>query len=90
LRKLQGMVEPELAYAHALGAILNRQVPSVHGRTDYVPVALSRGSGGAMEASPIFGKSGAISILARADGYLVIPEHVEGLDAGAEVSVFLF
>jgi len=55
-----------------------------------VPVVLSRGSGGAMEASPIFGKSGAISILARADGYVVIAEHVEGLDRGAEVSVFLF
>ncbi len=90
LRKLQGMMETELAQACALEAILNRQVPSVHGRTDYVPVALSRGSGGAMVASPIFGKSGAISILARADGYVVIAEHVEGLDRGAEVSVFLF
>ncbi len=90
LRKLQGMMETELAHEAPLGAILNRQVPSVHGRTDYVPVALSRGSRGAMEASPIFGKSGAISILARADGYLIIPEHVEGLDQGAEVFVFLF
>ncbi len=90
LRKLQGMVGPELAHARALGAILNRQLPSLHGRTDYMPVALSRGSGGAMEASPIFGKSGAISILARADGYVIIPEHVEGLDPGTEVSVFLF
>ena len=90
LRKLQGMVGTEPAHARALRAVLNRQIPSVHGRTDYVPVALSRGSGGAMEASPIFGKSGAINILARADGYVVIGEHVEGLDRGAEVSVFLF
>ena len=88
LRKLQGMMETEPAYA--LKAILNRQLPSVHGRTDYMPVVLSRGSGGVMEASPIFGKSGAISILARADGYVVIAQHVEGLDCGAEVSVFLF
>ena len=90
LQKLQGMMEPELAHTCALRAILNRQLPSVHGRTDYVPVALSRGSGGAMEASPIFGKSGEISILARANGYVVIAEHVEGLNRGAEVSVFLF
>jgi molybdopterin molybdotransferase len=90
LRKLQGMMETEIARTCALSAILNRQIPSVHGRTDYVPVALSRGSGGAMEASPIFGKSGAIGILAHADGYVVIAEHVEGLDRGAEVSVFLF
>jgi molybdopterin molybdotransferase len=84
------MMEPEFAPTCALRAILNRQIPSVHGRTDYVPVALSQVSGGAIEASPIFGKSGAISILARADGYVVIAEHVEGLDSGAEVSVFLF
>jgi molybdopterin molybdotransferase len=84
------MIETEPVYARALRATLNRQLPSVHGRTEYVPVALSRGSGGAMEASPIFGKSGAISILARADGYVVIAEHVEGLARGAEVSVFLF
>jgi molybdopterin molybdotransferase len=43
-----------------------------------------------MEASPIFGKSGAISILSRADGYIVVPEHVEGLAAGSEVFVFPF
>jgi molybdopterin molybdotransferase len=90
LRKLQGMMETEFADARAIRAVLNRQLPSVHGRTDYVPVALSRGRGGATEASPVFGKSGAISVLARADGYVVIPEHVEGLDPGAEVSVFLF
>jgi molybdopterin molybdotransferase len=90
LRKLQGAAETELAYKRSIRAILNHQLPSVHGKTDYVPVSLSHGKRGAAEASPIFGKSGAISILARADGYIVIPEHVEGLDQGAEVSVFLF
>jgi molybdopterin molybdotransferase len=74
----------------AVRAVLNRQLPSVHGRTDYVPVSLSSGTGGAKEASPIFGKSGAISILVRADGYVVVPEHVEGLAMGTEVSVFPF
>jgi len=90
LQKLQGKMEAEFTHAGTLGATLNRQIPSVHGRTDYVPVCLSRGSGGVTTASPIFGKSGAIGILARADGYVVIPEHVEGLDSGTEVSVFLF
>ncbi len=90
LWKLQGMTETELPPARTLRAILNRQLPSVHGRTDYFPVSLSRGTGGDPEASPVFGKSGAISILTRADGYVVIPEHVEGLDPGTEVSVFLF
>jgi len=88
LHRLQGMTETEPA--RSIRAVLNRQLPSVHGRTDYVPVSLSGGKGGSDEASPIFGKSGAISVLARADGYVVIPEHVEGLDAGSVVSVFPF
>ncbi len=90
LWKLQGMTQTELPPARTLRAVLNRQIPSVHGRTDYFPVSLSRGTGGDPDASPIFGKSGAIGILARADGYVIIPEHVEGLDPGAEVLVFLF
>ena len=90
LWKLQGMMETEFPQTRTLTAMLNRQIPSVHGRTDYVPVSLSWGSGDTTEASPIFGKSGAISILAHADGYVIIPEHVEGLDTGIEVSVFLF
>jgi molybdopterin molybdotransferase len=118
LQKLQGMPQTEAAHARSIRAVLSRQVPSVHGRTDYVPVALGppaesaarpqdgqpgfaasppRGSGKygrshtpLVKATPIFGKSGAISILARADGYVVIEENVEGLEAGAEVSVFLF
>ena len=90
LWKLQGMTQTELPPGRTLRAVLNRQIPSVHGRTDYFPVSLSRGTGGDPEASPIFGKSGAIGILARADGYVIIPEHVEGLDPGAEVLVFLF
>ena len=88
LQRLQGMTEDEPS--PSARAVLNRQLPSVHGRTDYVPVSLSGGSGGVEEASPIFGKSGAISILARANGYIVIPEHVEGLDKGSMVSVFPF
>ncbi len=88
LQRLQGLTETERG--QAIRAILGQQLPSVHGRTDYVPVTLSRGSGGDDEASPIFGKSGAISILARADGFVVIPEHVEGLDQGSEVIVFPF
>jgi molybdopterin molybdotransferase len=88
LHRLQGMTETEPA--RSIRAVLNRQLPSVHGRTDYVPVSLSRGKEGAEQASPIFGKSGAISVLARADGYVIIAEHVEGLDAGSVVSVFPF
>lgn len=70
-------------------AVLDRRLPSVHGRTDYVPVVLSAHASG-HTATPVFGKSSMISTLARADGFLVIPEHVEGLEQGTEVLVHLF
>ncbi len=70
-------------------ASLDRQIPSVHGRTDYVPVALSR-EAEMFRATPLFGKSAMIGVLARSDGYLIIPTHVEGLDEGAEVAVHPF
>jgi molybdopterin molybdotransferase len=69
--------------------VLSRQLPSVQGRTDYIPVILSRDET-PHQAIPLFGKSAMISILARADGYVVIPEHVEGLDSGTGVEVHLF
>ncbi len=77
------------APVRVLQATLNRQLPSVHGRTDYIPVFLTPGKGDMPEATPIFGKSGAISILARADGFVIIPEHVEGIDSGTTVDVLL-
>ena len=92
IARLQGLAPASSAarMARAVPAVINRQIPSVHGRTDYFPVILSPGTDGRKEATPVFGKSGAISILARADGYIIVPEHVEGLDLGAEVQVFPF
>ncbi|MCU0588695.1 MAG: molybdopterin molybdotransferase MoeA [Syntrophobacteraceae bacterium] len=73
----------------AVPAVLSRPIPSVQGRTDLFPVVLSSGEY-PPRATPLFGKSAMISILARADGYIVIPEHAEGLDSGARVDVHLF
>jgi len=41
-------------------------------------------------AEPIFGSSALLSVLTRADGYLVIPEPATGLDGGSEVEVVLY
>lgn len=70
-------------------AVLSRPLPSVQGRTDLFPVVLSSHENPPL-ATPLFGKSAMISTLSRADGYVIIPEHVEGLDAGAGVEVHLF
>ncbi len=92
IERLQGRSAGASAGIGAGGfrAVLNRRLPSVHGRTDFVPVSISTQADGPPEAVPVFGKSGAISILARADGYVIVPEHVEGYDRGTEVVVYPF
>jgi molybdopterin molybdotransferase len=91
LAVLQGMSGIDLTRepGHALYGTLTSQLPSVHGRTDYFPVALSREEEELL-VKPIFGKSAMISVLGRADGYVVVPAHVEGLDQGSRVRVCLF
>ena len=66
-------------------ATLTRQVPSEAGRLDVVQVRLD-GS----RAEPLFGASALLSVLVRADGYLIVSEPATGLDAGALVSVTLY
>ena len=64
---------------------LGRDLPSAAGRLDVVQVALEEGV-----ATPLFGSSALLSILARADGHLTVPEAATGLPAGAEVEVTLY
>jgi len=87
-----------LATRPRVRARLARDVTSTPGREDYVRVRLGDDSTGAdafaddtlVIATPIRGKSGAISTIARADGLLRIPRSSEGLAAGSEVEVLLF
>ena len=65
-------------------ARLARDLPSAAGRLDVVQVRLAGG-----EAEPLFGKSALLSMLAAADGYVVVPEPATGLPAGADVDVVL-
>jgi molybdopterin molybdotransferase len=66
-------------------ASLARDVPSEAGRRDVVQVQLNGG-----QAEPLFGASALLSVLTRADGYLVVAEPATGLDAGADVSVTIY
>ena len=91
LAVLQGMAGTDLDQdlGSTLFGILANQLPSVHGRTDYAPVTLIS-DGDSVLVKPIFGKSAMISVLGRADGFVVVPAHVEGLDQGSRVRVYLF
>jgi molybdopterin molybdotransferase len=66
-------------------ARLSRDLASASGRLDVVQVALADGV-----ATPLFGPSALLSVLTRADGYVVVPEPATGLDAGREVEVILY
>ncbi|MFN2494702.1 MAG: gephyrin-like molybdotransferase Glp [Pseudonocardiaceae bacterium] len=66
-------------------AVLARDVPSEAGRLDVVQVQLA-----GTQARPLFGASALLSVLTRADGFLVVPEPATGLPAGTEVSVTLY
>ena len=72
-------------------AITEQQIPSAIGREEYVRVRLTpQGKGGLPLASPVYGKSGLLSPLVRADGLLPIDRDSEGLDRGTESTVILF
>ncbi|MHA6630516.1 molybdopterin-binding protein [Pseudonocardia sichuanensis] len=66
-------------------ARLARDLPSAAGRLDVVQVVVRDGL-----AEPVFGPSALLSVLTRADGFLVVPEPATGLDAGVEVEVTLY
>lgn len=60
-------------------------ISSNHGREEMLCVKLTEEG-----AMPLYGKSGVISLLSEADGYIIIDRNCEGLKAGNETEVFLF
>jgi molybdopterin molybdotransferase len=89
LAYLQGRPLERTPSAGRLQANLLASVHSAQGREEYVRVRLERGAG-LPGARPVFGKSGMLSTLVKADGYVVVPIHAEGIAAGETVDVFLF
>ena len=73
----------------AIEAYLARNVPSREGRMDFVRVRLHF-SDDRLTATPVPGKSGMISAMVRAHGYICIAQDCEGLYKGDRVKVHLF
>jgi molybdopterin molybdotransferase len=63
--------------------------PSNNGREEFLPVEL-KNIDGKLYANPVFGKSGLITLLTSANGYIHISRGSEGIDRGNEVEVVLF
>jgi molybdopterin molybdotransferase len=83
VRMVGGCTEPPPE--PSVRARLTRDLPSAAGRVDVVQVRLE-----GENAEPLFGSSSLLSILAAADGYLIVPEAATGLGAGSEVEVMLY
>lgn len=68
---------------------ITANIASQAGRDDFIPVQLINDQKGKL-AQPLLGKSGLMSILALADGYIHIPYEKQGLEAGEIVRVNMF
>ena len=86
VRKLMG--QENVGEKFSIPAFLNRNVASVPGRDDFIPVQLSKEEGQYV-ATPILGKSGMIRIIAEADGLIQIPADKSGIYYGETVEVLL-
>jgi len=81
LRVTAGLPPRELRQVRARMAA---RVVSSSGREQFLTVRLEDGL-----AYPVFKKSGAITSMARADGYIVIPVNADTVEEGEEVTVTL-
>ena len=72
-------------------AFVGEKMFSARGRRTFIMVTLKREDSGRLVAYPVpKGLSGAITTLAKADGYVEVPESRQFLDLGEEVTVHLF
>ncbi len=68
-----------------LTAEITESISSNHGREELIPVILKQ-----EKAQPLFFKSGLVSLLSCADGYIIIPRNKEGVFKNEKVTVHLF
>lgn len=74
----------------AVNAILTRRIPNVVGYNSVIRVSVIR-QGDSLYAEPYMLRgSGVISSLLRTDGYLIIPEDIEGFEKDTVVKVYLY
>ncbi len=88
VRRMQGFRDRRHLGLPVVTARISRNYPSRPGREEYLRVRLREDDEG-LVAEPVFGKSGLIFPLARADGLMVIERDSEGLYMGDEAEVML-
>ncbi len=87
MQKMIG-AEPKSPYPQ-VRAVLRRKIPSELGRRDFVRVKVTCED--KVYAEPISTSgAGMISTMVKADGFVVVPENVEGIAEDAEVWVYIY
>ena len=89
IKRLSGLIEEKSLPSPVVQAVLGRNVHSAPGRRDVVRVQLTQVNE-KLTAMPVLGKSGSISTLSRAHGFLIIEEPLQGLTEDTEVEVYLY
>ena len=88
LVKLAGRPEEELPKLRAVAA---KKIFSARGRRTFIMVNVTSDKTGKLIVKPVpTGLSGAITTLAKADGFVEISEKQQFIDAGTEIDVYLF
>ena len=64
--------------------ILAENIPSNHGREEFICIKLNKNN----EIVPLHTKSGIISVLSEAEGFVKIPRNAEGLNKGTAMDVY--
>ena len=89
LRYLQGGELGKGPLGHRIQAVLATSIHSTIGLEEFVRVRLEEQADGMLAAHPVFGKSGMLSTMVKANGMILIPMNVEGFSRGEIVQAVL-
>lgn len=87
LQYLQGGRMEKGPLGHRMQAELATSIDSTIGLEEYVRVRIEETKEAGFVAYPVFGKSGMLSTMVKADGIVLVPMNAEGLSKGKAVQV---
>ncbi len=87
LQHLQGGKLEKGPLGHRTKAALSTSINSTIGLEEFIRVRIEETTEGSCVAIPVFGKSGMLSTMVKADGIIVIPMNTEGFYKGEVVQV---
>lgn len=90
LHYLQGGKMEKGPLGNRVQAFLATSIHSTIGLEEYIRVRIEETASGAFAVHPIFGKSGMLSTMVKADGILLIPMNAEGFSKGEAVHVIQY